>query len=279
MIAKCFIIGSKSVGKTQLTKVFNKPNSFEDQYRPTVGLDFQLKDYSFNQENYSLQVWDTSGDDKFNQFNGRFYKNTDFFILAFDLTNQQSFNDIKLWLEKINKNYLHDTYREDPVILLVGTKNDLTDQIAVTDEQVKNEHPHLPFIKTSAKTGEGLDEVFKTGLMLRYQHEQNINQVRTGSQHLQVFGCSFDTLRHVMSHPAAQIICILLLLAGLAVLGLGIAALVTGAVVGTGVAIAGIATGGSVALLSGVSFSIGLFPPAKKENAAASNEYLELNNI
>jgi Ras-related protein Rab-11A len=66
------------------------------------------------------QIWDTAGQEKYQAISSNFFKRAQGVLLVFDITNYQTFQSVKTWLEKIT------TYtREDCVILLVGNKSDL----------------------------------------------------------------------------------------------------------------------------------------------------------
>jgi GTPase SAR1 family protein len=78
-------------------------------------------------------------------------------LLLFDLTRMPKIGDILEW---VNIARLHDISLP---IILIGTKNDLEDYIAVDDESalhIKNAFNMVDYIKTSAKTGYNIDKVF-----------------------------------------------------------------------------------------------------------------------
>jgi len=75
------------------------------------------------------------------------------------VTNKESFQNISSWLEEIDKNV-----GEEVNIMIFANKSDITsaDEVQVTDEEM-NEFSKLkgiPIIKTSARTGEGVDDSF-----------------------------------------------------------------------------------------------------------------------
>jgi Ras-related protein Rab-11A len=78
-------------------------------------------------------------------------------LLLFDLTKMPKINDILNWVNIIR---MHDL---DLPIVLVGTKRDLEEVIAVDDESansIKNAFNMIQFVKTSSKTGDNIDLVF-----------------------------------------------------------------------------------------------------------------------
>ncbi len=78
-------------------------------------------------------------------------------LLLFDLTDMPKIGDILEW---VNIARLHDI---NLPIILVGTKNDLEDFVAVDDDSalhIKNAFNMIDYIKTSAKTGYNIEKVF-----------------------------------------------------------------------------------------------------------------------
>lgn len=77
------------------------------------------------------------------------------FILVFDITNPQSFVNIRDWLEQLRTH----SYSYDPVVILVGNKIDLHERkIEKADAERLAMKSDLKYIETSAKTGENVRE-------------------------------------------------------------------------------------------------------------------------
>lgn len=57
---KIIITGNSNVGKTSLLKQFTR-NEFKNDYQMTVGVEFESKDIQVNEQNITLQIWDTVG--------------------------------------------------------------------------------------------------------------------------------------------------------------------------------------------------------------------------
>ena len=108
-----------------------------------------------NNETVKLEIWDTAGQERFRCITQSFYKGCMGIIIAFDLTNHESFNNVTSWLTNLRQE------ADDNVIkVLVGNKADLTRN--VSKEEVDNlvAKNNLPYFETSAKTGQNIDEIF-----------------------------------------------------------------------------------------------------------------------
>jgi Ras-related protein Rab-1A len=87
----------------------------------TIGLDYVSSTFkSPKGEDIAVKIWDTAGQERFRTITYSFYKQANGVIVAFDVTNVTSFNNVKNWLESINQH-------ADPNIVkaLVGNKIDL----------------------------------------------------------------------------------------------------------------------------------------------------------
>ena len=86
----------------------------------------------------AVKVWDTAGQERFRNLTYQFYRQADGIIIAFDLTQLESFKNVRQWVSSIYKN----NKGEIPKIL-VGNKCDMEDQIQVkesTAQQLADEH-------------------------------------------------------------------------------------------------------------------------------------------
>ncbi len=66
-----------------------------------------------------LHVWDTAGKERENAASYKFYRGANGVLLVYDITNRQSFDDLNIWMDIINKN-CHPSVCK----ILVGNKLD-----------------------------------------------------------------------------------------------------------------------------------------------------------
>ena len=135
---KFIIIGDSSVGKTCLFKKLTS-GKYSDKNISTIGIDkktisLQLKITEKGEEinkNFEIQIWDTAGQERFRAITRGYYKDSQGLILMYDITNQESFENIENWVESIkdllgeekenNKTGNENKY----LIILLGNKLDL----------------------------------------------------------------------------------------------------------------------------------------------------------
>lgn len=161
---KIVVVGDGACGKTCLLEVF-KRNKFPDEYIPTV-VDNFVKEVKVNEnENVTLTLWDTAGQEDYDSVRPLSYKDTDLVLLCYTIENSQVLsNTPKKWLFEI-KNYCPSAN-----FFLIGLKKDLRDEKNNENNKglVSYEEGHvmandigaISFFECSAKTGENVDVIF-----------------------------------------------------------------------------------------------------------------------
>jgi small GTP-binding protein len=127
---KVVSVGDTCVGKTSYLKRLIK-NVYDENIVSTIGVDFAIKKVSYKGDNYDLAIWDTAGMERFRSICKVYYKDTDCFLIFYDVTNRVSFNNVKQWIIDIRLE------NSDIPIVLVGNKIDLTHFREVPEETAK----------------------------------------------------------------------------------------------------------------------------------------------
>merc|ERR1719295_90322 len=113
-LVRCTLIGDVNVGKTALMLKMSE-GICVDQYIPTIGIDFRACQVG----PYKLQIWDSSGQSSFDLVRSKTIFGGYSIVYCFDLTNQQSFDNVSTrWKREVEK------YSNDSPKVLVGTKCD-----------------------------------------------------------------------------------------------------------------------------------------------------------
>lgn len=106
-----------------------------------------------------LQIWDTAGQERFRTITSSYYRGAHGIIVVYDVTDNESFNNVKQWLHEIDR-YASENVNK----LLVGNKCDLEGKRVVTTEQGKEfaDGLGIEFLETSAKTSTNVEQAFLT---------------------------------------------------------------------------------------------------------------------
>ena len=158
---KCqlLIIGDSTVGKTSILSRFTN-GIFNSNYLATVGLDSFTKDEIIDDKTVRIKIWDTAGQERYKSLTKGFFRNAEGVMLVYDVTNSETYENLKFWLQSIKNNTSPDM-GEIPIIL-IGNKIDCEDR-EVKVEEAENfwKEQGYPYFETSAKTGENIDNTIK----------------------------------------------------------------------------------------------------------------------
>ena len=153
---KILLLGDGGVGKTAVVRRFVH-NKFESSYLMTIGMEPYTRYETINGVSICYSLWDIAGQDKFKTMRKIFFQGSNGTILVFDLTRRESFENVENWFLESKKE------AQDQMIILVGNKNDLSDQIVVSSEEANQKAKELGcigYLETSALTGERVEEAF-----------------------------------------------------------------------------------------------------------------------
>jgi len=134
-------------------------DTYTESYISTIGVDFKIRTIELEGKTVKLQIWDTAGQERFRTITSSYYRGAHGIIVVYDVTDQDSFNNVKQWLQEI------DRYAAEGVNkLLVGNKSDLVDKKVVDSNQAKEfaDSLHIPLLETSAKDSTNVEQAFLT---------------------------------------------------------------------------------------------------------------------
>jgi len=152
---KIVLAGDESVGKSCCIRRF-VDDSYSESYKPTLGFEVSVKIIQIEQLTIICSIFDVAGQKSYQNLRKSYYSGATGVILMFDQTNHKTLVNIGEWFREIR-----EVVPKSPV-LLVGNKNDLP-QKQVTPEDVSlamKVYGFPAFVQTSAKTGEGIQEMF-----------------------------------------------------------------------------------------------------------------------
>jgi GTPase SAR1 family protein len=140
---KVVVLGEGAVGKTAIVTRFSH-GFFRTDYKTTIGSQFAVKNITVTRTDGSevtvkLQIWDVAGQSRFQILRPMYYRGSSGGILVYDVTRRRTF-----------------------MVLQEGRR-------------FADEH-NMPYIESSAKTGEGIIDIFsKLGKTLALAREAHSN--------------------------------------------------------------------------------------------------------
>jgi len=180
---KVVIIGAANVGKTTFVHRY-----LEKQYSDsvtTLGASFSLKHW----HSYNIAIWDTAGEEKFRGLSNFYCRGAGAAILAFDLTDEDSFHALRAIFVP-----LLDSALEGCIKIVIGTKSDLLSTVersAVTTEdgqmlarEINREELSAErlYFETSSLTGLNVDDVFESIFTLCRPAMSLVDQGSSGAE-------------------------------------------------------------------------------------------------
>ena len=152
---KICLLGATAVGKTSLARRFVH-GVFQDRYLTTVGVRIDKRVVQVEGQEIHLVVWDLSGEDEFAQLQMRYLRGAAGWITVADGTRPDTLHkalDLHARAEA--------ELGAQPAVLLLN-KADLAEDWALSEERVAAlDVGGAPAVKTSAKTGEGVEAAFE----------------------------------------------------------------------------------------------------------------------
>ena len=154
-LLKYIIIGNSSVGKSNLLLKFAH-NKFLDEYQATIGVEFGAKNVEIDNKIFRVQIWDTAGQENFRSITRAYYKNSVCALIVFDINNEDTFDSVQSWIQECKLQT-----PKTVTMILVGNKCDLECKVDRNRAKEIAEENGMLYFETSAKTGKGVDELFK----------------------------------------------------------------------------------------------------------------------
>lgn len=144
---KIVVMGPKGAGKTAALNHYLDSRFSETQSSTAVSFRSKIV------EGIKYDFWDMPAAATYATLLPQAFKGADFVILAYDMSDRASFEDLPKQLEKIQPDTL-------PVLLL-GCKADKESQVSYEEAEEFAKANHLSFAETSAKTGLNIEDAFK----------------------------------------------------------------------------------------------------------------------
>ena len=153
------VLGDCNVGKSELIRKYINPED-NDMNDSLIGIDVLEKKIGNNE---ILKIIETSGQERDKKITNIIYKNAIAYIIVFDMNNEESYNNIKLWLDLIENN----AHQIDPIIYIVGIENDEGNTNVKKKEDIEvflggyNKIKKIDYEIINTKTNKNINKVFE----------------------------------------------------------------------------------------------------------------------
>jgi small GTP-binding protein len=151
---KICMLGGFAVGKTSLVSRFVS-SIFSDNYLTTVGVKIDKKSIPVDSGTMNLMLWDLAGEDEFQTVRDSYLRGASGYLLVADGTRYATLDTVVTLQQRA------ETIVGRVPFLLLMNKADLDREWQVDERAlVKLAERGWPIVKTSAKTGVGVEDAF-----------------------------------------------------------------------------------------------------------------------
>ena len=177
---KVVLVGDICVGKTAIFLQVQRPENYEPELsQPTLNATFaavkfnvdasgnatnaalennkSIDPMSDDRKTVKLQLWDTSGDEKFKNLTKQYFQGASAAVIVYDMTDRDTFTAAEDWIQEVRTNA-----PKDCMLFLASNKSDLLESIEIPKREGKEfaDKNGLSFWETSAKENIGVQEMF-----------------------------------------------------------------------------------------------------------------------
>jgi len=132
-------------------------------------VEFKTKNVDIKEDKLHLEIWDTSGQERFSIMAVSFYAKAQGIVLCYAVDNRESFRRVKHWMEQVNSKA-----RADVCKILIATKVDMPVRVVSYEEGKELAEKYgIKFAETSAKEMINVDEAFQ--MLAEEIHENGLH--------------------------------------------------------------------------------------------------------
>ena len=155
-VFKIVMIGEGGVGKTSITLRFTE-DRFDENMLMTIGANFASKKMEIDGSQLTLIIWDLGGQPRFRDVISDYFRGSKIAVAVYDATRSFSLERLVDWIKSLKEN------APDCDLILVGNKTDLQSNgsgVSLEEGTAFAEKYNALHLQVSAKSGEGVDEMF-----------------------------------------------------------------------------------------------------------------------
>ncbi len=165
---KICIIGATAVGKTSLLSRFVS-SFFRERYETTIGVRIESRQIEHRGRAVALILWDMSGEDEFQNVQPAYLRGAAGYLLVIDGSRRETV-DTAMRLQTLARNTVGDI----PFVAVLN-KADLETHWELDRRTIAAlEDRQWPLVRTSAKTGDGVEAAFARLVAEIYRRRERV---------------------------------------------------------------------------------------------------------
>jgi len=99
---KLVLLGEAAVGKSSIVMRFVN-NEFQNNKEPTIGAAFLTQKCRFEDRVLRYEIWDTAGQERFHSLAPMYYRNAQAAVVVYDITKGSSLDKAKSWVKELQR--------------------------------------------------------------------------------------------------------------------------------------------------------------------------------
>lgn len=165
---KVVLLGDESSGKTSVIRRAIE-DKFSKEYEATLGVDLFTKTISIpDKKDIRLQVWDTSGQERFKTSIPSYIRDCHVAIIAFSVNSRKQFDSIEKWVKEVSELreqdevwiYICATGCEADLAKRCFTRDELATKLRTLEQEEAPKNNIVQYMETSAKAGYNIRRMF-----------------------------------------------------------------------------------------------------------------------
>ena len=154
---KVIVLGDYGVGKTSLIYRYLNNKFKKELEEGSIKSEKNLKVIQIDENiRIKINIWDTAGQEKSGKIFKKYYIDAYGALIVFDLTNKESFNNLKNWINELKTNSPSDI-----VFCFAANKSDLDTERKISYEEIKNVLKDNLYYEVSSKNGNNVSLAFE----------------------------------------------------------------------------------------------------------------------
>ena len=165
---KLILLGDSAVGKSKLVERFLL-DDYEERTSSTHALTMYRHEYNMKGKKLKVDIWDTAGQESFNELHPTYYFGAMVCILVFDAQRKITYTNLKDWYKEMRSHCPHIP------CIVIANKIDMDEK--VTTRRYKFvEEIGCPFNFVSAANGTNVVAIFQQALEMGAHYKENPHQ-------------------------------------------------------------------------------------------------------